>query len=46
VYAVPLKLYVVPAQILAVVVEVLVGLTVNTKVAALSQPTLLVRCDT
>ena len=31
-------------QMLRVVVEVLVGNTVNTKVAALSQPTLLVRC--
>ena len=31
-------------QMLRVVVEVLVGNTVSTKVAALSQPTLLVRC--
>jgi len=43
-YAVPLKVYVVPEQMLAFVVEVLVAFTDNTNVAALSHPTALVKC--
>jgi len=45
VYILPLNVYEVPAQILVVVFEVDVAFTVNTNVAILSHPTLLVSVD-